>query len=324
MQDAQLQDFVSKISKTRLQNFIPEIEHNMQTHLQERRHGKWFEWENMIATKVPSLAEFQDRNKMHLGKREELSEQQYHDFCDVIDSLIPWRKGPFTFFDLQIETEWRSDWKWDRIKDHIDVKNKMVLDVGCGSGYHCWKIWDAGAKYVIGIDPTQIYYFQFLLTKKLFGFDVPVFFLPIGIEHLPQNTKTFDVVFSMGVLYHRKSPLEHLETLRSHLCKGGTLVLETLIVDGPLHHAFVPEDRYAQMRNVWFLPSPSTLEFWLKKVGFVDVTCVDINQTTIEEQKTTRWMPYQSLSDFLDPTDNNYTIEGHPAPKRAFFVAKCP
>ena len=73
--------------------------------------------------------------------------------------------------------------------------------------------------------------------------------------------------------------------------------------------------------NVKNVP-PSTLHMWLERVGFTDVKLVDINQTTVEEQRTTHWMPYQSLSDFLDPSNSNLTIEGYPAPKRAFFTAK--
>ena len=313
--------FFSNFQTSSLGPYLDEIQKNLEHLLEHKQHGKWHDWTQGIQKIVPITAQFKNLSTMSIGKKEEITDVEYQDLYHFLETLIPWRKGPFHLFDIEIETEWRSDWKWDRIKDHIDLSNKTVLDVGCGSGYHCWRMLDEGAKWVLGIDPTQVYYFQFLLIKKMLGNALPVYFLPIGIEHIPKHTQAFDVVFSMGVLYHRKSPIEHLETLRSQLPKGGTLVLETLVVDGPLYHVLLPKDRYAQMRNVWFLPSPSTLQQWLERVGFTDVTLVDINQTTVEEQKTTHWMPYQSLTDFLEPSNSDLTIEGYPAPKRAFFTA---
>ena len=180
---------------------------------------------------------------------------------------------------------------------------------------------DEGAAWVLGIDPTQLYYFQYLICKHYIG-DAPVHFLPLGIEDLPLHTQAFDTLFSMGVLYHRRSPLDHLEQLRGQLRKGGELVLETLVVEGELHYALVPEDRYAMMRNVWFLPSVSTLHHWLQRAGFTNIRVVDINQTSREEQRSTAWMTFQSLSEFLDPDDPSRTVEGYPAPTRATFIAE--
>jgi tRNA (mo5U34)-methyltransferase len=51
---------------------------------------------------------------------------------------------------------------------------------------------------------------------------------------------------------------------------------------------------------------------------------VDISTTSIEEQRSTDWMTFESLEDFLDPNDHSKTIEGHPAPTRAVFLAEAP
>ena len=95
-------------------------------------------------------------------------------------------------------------------------------------------------------------------------------------------------------------------------------------VEGDVNTVLVPEDRYAQMRNVWFLPSVPALELWLRRAGFTDVRSVDISRTSVEEQRATQWMRYQSLPDFLDPQDHSRTIEGLPAPLRATLVARKP
>ncbi len=240
----------------------------------------------------------------------------------TLQGLHPWRKGPFELFGVHIDTEWRSDWKWDRLAHAIDdLAGRRVLDVGCGSGYHCWRMLGAGATEVIGIDPTPLFVVQYWALRKYLQRD-EVWVLPVGIEQLPAKLQAFDTVFSMGVLYHRRSPLDHLLELRDCLRPGGQLVLETLVIEGPAGATLVPEGRYARMGNVWFLPTCDTLLGWLRKLGFVDCRLVDVTATSTEEQRSTDWMRFQSLADFLDPGDSSKTIEGYPAPRRAIVTAR--
>lgn len=240
---------------------------------------------------------------------------------NALQGLHPWRKGPFQFFDTYIDTEWHSDWKWDRLVPHISpLAGKTVLDIGCGSGYHCWRMRGAGAELVVGVDPTPLFICQFFAMQKYLQ-DPNVAVLPMGIEHLPEKMQAFDTVFSMGILYHRRSPFDHLQALKNLLKPGGELVLETLVIDGEEGQTLVPEGRYAKMGNVWFIPSPATLLQWLKKIGFTSAKLVDVNQTSIEEQRSTDWMRFHSLEQFLDPDDLSRTIEGYPAPKRAIIIA---
>ena len=241
----------------------------------------------------------------------------------ALRGLIPWRKGPFHPFGVHVDTEWRSDWKWQRVAPHLDLQGRRVLDVGCGNGYYMWRMLGAGARSVVGIDPNWLFLCQFLAMKNYLP-DMPAWHLPLAIEELPAKLLGFDTVFSMGVLYHRRSPIDHLLELKDCLRKGGELVLETLVVEGDAQQVLVPEDRYAQMRNVWFLPSVPALELWLRRAGFLDVRCVDVSVTSVEEQRSTDWMRYQSLPEFLDPLDHRRTLEGLPAPRRAVLVARKP
>jgi len=270
-----------------------------------------------------------DTATVKVGNKEDISPETQQNLHTSLQTLHPWRKGPFSFYGIDINTEWRSDWKWDRLKNHITpLKGRKILDVGCGSGYHCWRMYGSGASFVLGLDPSLLFWMQFRACKKLIQSSssnpLPVFYAPIPMDAFPINAQYFDTVFSMGVLYHRRDPFSHLERLKQALKKGGELVLETLIMDGPLHHCFVPEDRYAQMRNVWCIPSIPTLTLWLKRSGFTNIRTVDINQTSIEEQRSTPWMRFQSLVDFLDPEDIHRTTEGYPAPKRAIIIANRP
>jgi tRNA (mo5U34)-methyltransferase len=240
----------------------------------------------------------------------------------ALQGLHPWRKGPFELFGVHIDTEWRSDWKWDRLAQAIDdLAGRRVLDVGCGSGYHCWRMLGAGAAEVIGIDPTPLFVLQYWALRKYLQRD-EVWVLPLGIEQLPPKLQAFDSVFSMGVLYHRRSPMDHLLELRDCLRPGGQLVLETLVIEGSPGTSLVPAGRYARMGNVWFLPACDTLLGWLRKTGFVDCRLVDVSATSTDEQRSTDWMRFQSLADFLDPADRSKTIEGYPAPRRAIVTAR--
>ncbi len=241
----------------------------------------------------------------------------------ALRQLHPWRKGPFFIHGIHIDTEWRSDWKWERLKNHIaPLTGRTVLDVGCGSGYHCWRMAGMGAALVIGIDPTLLYVMQYFAVRHFLGEQGEgVYVLPLGIEDLPPRLEGFDTLFSMGVLYHRRSPLDHLLELHAALRPGGELVLETLVIDGPLGETLMPEGRYAKMRNVWFIPSPATLELWLRRCGFKNIRTVDISVTSIEEQRSSGWMQFESLQQFLMPDDLSRTCEGYPAPRRAIIVA---
>jgi tRNA (mo5U34)-methyltransferase len=66
------------------------------------------------------------------------------------------------------------------------------------------------------------------------------------------------------------------------------------------------------------------LHVWLARCGFVDITLVDATATTTDEQRSTEWMPFESLREALDPDDPTKTVEGWPAPRRAIVIAKTP
>lgn len=242
----------------------------------------------------------------------------------ALRQLHPWRKGPYCLHGIHIDTEWRSDWKWQRLAGHIaPLTDKLVLDVGCGNGYHCWRMLGAGARRVIGVDPTLLSVMQFQAIKHLAG-AYPVDVLPLSFDAVPPDLNAFDSVFSMGVLYHLKSPIDHLLGLKGCLKAGGQLILETLIIDAGPGQVLVPADRYAKMRNVWFIPSPPTLLGWLQRCGFRHLRLIDVTPTRCQEQRSTDWMRFHSLADFLDPHDPARTAEGLPAPVRAIFLAEKP
>mgnify|MGYP005987196565 CR=1 FL=1 len=311
-----------------LEVWVKELPHQLEQALSVERWGDMPGWQlalKNLPQMVPSQIDLKD--SVTIGMPSDCNDQTREQLKEALMGLHPWRKGPYNLFGLHIDAEWRSDWKWNRVIPHLaPLKDRLVLDVGCGNGYHCWRMLGEGANRVIGIDPSNKFVHQFYAikhyTKEASGKAPPIDVLPLGIEQLPAELKAFDTVFSMGVLYHRKSPMDHLRELKDCLFPGGQLVLETLVIEGELGEVLVPEGRYAKMRNVWFLPSVETLLSWMRKCGLKNPRMVDISKTSFEEQRSTEWMHFDSLPSFLDKNDDSRTTEGHPAPVRAVFVAE--
>lgn len=290
--------------------------------LEMDRHGNlqhWIDvWKQLPnAENVKLLA---DRNAVTIEGTLTIDDQST--LRQKLMAFHPWRKGPFEILGLPIDTEWRSCLKWDRLAPHVEFRERRVLDVGCGNGYYGWRMLQAGASLILGFDPFLLFLMQFEVVRRYVDPAVAHYVLPLTDEDIPERLNVFDVTLSMGVLYHRTSPIDHLQSLWHSLRPGGTLVLETLILESENLTCLVPQDRYAKMRNVWFIPSIAMLKLWLQRTGFRDVQVIDISRTTPDEQRRTDWMTFESLTDFLDPADPNRTIEGHPAPVRVMLLAR--
>lgn len=289
----------------------------------EPSHGDYDKWQAAIDT-MPELALFEmdlGAATVTIGGPGDFGSIEQRILRENLMWLHPWRKGPFELFGIQIDAEWRSDLKWARLKNHIDLKDKLILDIGCGNGYYLFRMLGAGAKAAVGIDPHLLYVMQFQAINK-YAQTHHAAVLPLGVEDVPVNCGCFDTVSSMGILYHRRDPKEHLSQLHGFLKPGGQVVLETIVLNTTGEELLVPKGRYGKMHNVRAIASPRLLEKWLAGCGFENIELLDITKTTSNEQRKTDWMTYESLNDFLDPTDDTKTIEGHPAPVRAILIAR--
>jgi len=282
--------------------------------LGSRPHGRDLEWQAVI-DQIAAL------NERRAGALPETSDTVALE--QTLLGLHPWRKGPFRLSGVLIDSEWQSQLKWARLQDHIhSLKGRFVLDVGSGNGYYLSRMVEAGAKLAVGIDPTRLFFYQFEAVCLLSGLPRAAI-LPLMDEDLP-SIALYDTVFSMGVLYHRRNPLDHLACLKRVMRPGAELVLETLIVEDESRypHGLIPTNRYAKMRNVWSVPTIKQVIGWLQQAGFQHARVADVSPTTTKEQRQTPWMTFESLSDFLDPLDESKTIEGYPGPVRAIAIAE--
>jgi tRNA (mo5U34)-methyltransferase len=306
---------------------LPQLETILASELKRLTKGR--EHYQQLLSKLPEITAQTDNCSYSLpevtvGREQELTLQQHSQLKDTLTKLIPWRKGPFSIMGHMIDAEWRSDQKWDRIKDAIgDLRGKTVLDIGCGNGYFMFRMLEKNPALVLGIDPVWHCHAQFHLVNH-FAPDNQLHHHMLGIDHLPHFNQMFDTILSMGIVYHHRHPIMQLMDIYQALKPGGELVLESIGIPGEESNALFPPDRYAKMGNVWFIPTASCMVNWLKRSKFKQVEIISDTLLTPKEQRLTKWCPppHQSLTDFLDPDDPNKTIEGHPAPRRFAIFAK--
>lgn len=289
----------------------------------ENAKGNFLKFKNIlenISDHNPSRQDFKGR-AITIGDKSDISEKEQRILNTQLEQLCPWRKGPYNIFGIDIDSEWQSWMKWERLESHIgNLKGRRILDIGSSNGYYMFKMAAGNPLMVLGVEPQSSFYFQYLAIQKFLQQE-NVFCLPVPHDQLPKMDRYFDTIFCMGVLYHRKSPIEMLKSIYDSMKPGGELILENLVINSKQNICLFPRNRYAKMRNIFFIPDLLVVESWLLRAGFTNIRCVDIEKTSVKEQRKTRWIHTETLSDFLDPDNSDKTIEGYPAPVRAIFIA---
>ncbi len=293
---------------------------NIDTLREERQ--KWMGWKN-IAPLRQALESLEEGSwDVELGDVVKISGTYGtpSDVERVARLMMPWRKGPFELFDTYIDTEWKSNIKYNLLRKHFDLQDKKVADIGCNNGYYLFRMQEDKPKLLVGFDPSPLYKTQFDFINHFVKSDI-VYEL-LGVEHLEFYEQKFDTIFCLGVLYHRSDPVAMLKSLYRGLEKGGELILDTFYIDGEDEMALCPESSYSKIPNIYFVPTIKALENWCKRAGFSGYEVLETSVTTSEEQRKTEWIEGQSLEDFLDPEDPSKTVEGYPAPKRVYVKMK--
>ncbi|ECW3374881.1 tRNA 5-methoxyuridine(34)/uridine 5-oxyacetic acid(34) synthase CmoB [Campylobacter jejuni] len=239
----------------------------------------------------------------------------------IAKELKPWRKGPFKIDDLFIDTEWQSFIKFNILKPFMnEISQKCVADIGCNNGYYMFKMLEFNPAKLIGFDPSIKYRLQFELINALAK--TPIKYELLGVEDLPSYGLKFDVIFCLGVIYHRSDPIKMLKDLKAGLNKNGVVFLDTMYIEDEREIALVPNKTYSKIPNIYFVPSISALKNWCERAGFKEFEVLATKKTDENEQRKTEWIDSFSLENFLDPKDKNFTIEGYEAPKRVYICIK--
>lgn len=287
---------------------------------------EWFSWKDnkarvQIIENLPHVENistaFEDTIRIQTEHLEKEIREHIH---NAALGLRPWRKGPFQVFDTFIDTEWKSFIKYNLLLPHVNLENKIVGDIGCNNGYYLFRMLLENPKKLIGFDPSALYKLQFDFINHFIN--SPIKFELLGVEHLPFYEHKFDILFCLGVLYHRPNPVATLKELRAGLNKNGELILDTFMIDGEEPHALCPGATYSKIPNIYFVPTIKALQNWCEKAKFSSFEILEVKETNKEEQRKTSWILGESLDDFLDPQNPTQTIEGYPAPKRVYIKVK--
>ena len=297
-------------------------------HIRAER-SKWFEWKNIkpMQEALKKIEQIEVGNRtidykdwVKVTTNSPLSKEDFSILQENAKALIPWRKGPFSLCGLDIDSEWQSNIKYNLLRPHFNLKNKIVADVGCNNGYYMFRMLEDHPKKIVGFDPSPIFKTQFGIVNHFVKSDIKYELL--GVEHLEFYEHKFDMIFMLGVLYHRSDPIAALKSLYRALNKNGEIIVDSFMIDGEDEVALCPTSRYAMIPNVYFIPTVNCFKNWMSRAGFVDIELIEITTTDEKEQRVTSWTFEQSLNNFLDPNDDTKTVEGYPAPKRAYLKAK--
>lgn len=317
-----------------LQQFQDVIKYGELQELREKsaaviNRDHWAEMRGVLEKIDQTAAAMNDKTSLDLsdspvliGRETEASPEDHETILNGLELLKPWRKGPFSVFGNFIDTEWQSNRKWERIAPELgDIKDKRVADIGCGNGYYMYRALAHNPELIVGVDPFELYYYQFEFLQH-FVRDERLVFELTGADSISIFPEFFDLVLCMGVVYHHRDPIGMLKTIASSMRPEAELILESIVIPGEEEIALCPSGRYTMMRNVFFVPTATTLKTWAARSGFEDIEIFSTTEVTIEEQRSTRWAPFNSLEDFLDPNDSSKTVEGYDAPLRVALKAR--
>ncbi|QOY55572.1 tRNA 5-methoxyuridine(34)/uridine 5-oxyacetic acid(34) synthase CmoB [Candidatus Sulfurimonas marisnigri] len=278
---------------------------------------KWMTWKN-IAPLREALSNLEDGSwDIELKDAVKISGEAPKNIEEVAKLMMPWRKGPFELFDTYIDSEWKSNIKYNLLRKHFSLKDKRVADIGCNNGYYMFRMQEDEPKLLVGFDPSPLYKTQFDFINHFVKSEI-VYEL-LGVEHLEFYEEKFDTIFCLGVLYHRSDPVAMLKSLYKGLDKQGEVILDTFYIEGDNEMCLCPESSYSKIPNIYFVPTIKALKNWCLRAGFVDFEVLETSKTDANEQRKTHWIDGQSLEDFLDENDNSKTVEGYPAPARVYI-----
>lgn len=279
---------------------------------------KWMEWKN-IAPLREALEKLENGSwKITLGDTivVEGEVEDSKKIEDIARSMMPWRKGPFKLFDTFIDSEWKSNIKYNLLRKHFDLRDKRVADIGCNNGYYLFKMQEDKPKSLVGFDPSPLFKTQFDFINHFIKSDIKYELL--GVEHLEFYEEKFDFIFCLGVLYHRSDPVAMLKSLYRGLDKTGEVILDTFYIQGDEEICLSPASSYSKIPNIYFVPTIKALQNWCLRAGFSSFEVLERSKTSSNEQRKTSWIEGESLENFLDANDTSKTVEGYPAPARVY------
>ena len=131
-----------------------------------------------------------------------------------------------------------------------DLNNKIIIDIGCGSGRLCYLLAKENASKVVGIDYSQ----QMIDIAKEFvknkGHEEKIQFECVDFFTKYETNEKFDISIALGVFDYLQFPEKFLEKMKS-VTKG------KIIASFPARYAF-----QAPIRRVWLYTRKCPVYFY--------------------------------------------------------------
>ncbi|MCT2535316.1 methyltransferase domain-containing protein [Aquibacillus koreensis] len=108
--------------------------------------------------------------------------------------------------------------EWHILRKMIpDLRNKSVLDLGCGYGWHCRYAREQQASSVIGVDISE----KMLQKAREMTDDAAITYLQLPVEDIDFSDSQFDVIFSSLAFHYIKSFDQLCQKVYRYLKPGG-------------------------------------------------------------------------------------------------------
>lgn len=138
--------------------------------------------------------------------------------------------------------------EWKTLEKMLpDFRDKRVLDLGCGFGWHCQYAIEHGAKAVTGVDISEK-----MLSQAKEKTDDKIDYIQTPIEDISFDEDSYDVVISSLAFHYIKSFEQIVERASECLVKGGYFVFS---VEHPIFTAYGSQDwYYDEVGNILHFP----------------------------------------------------------------------
>ena len=123
-----------------------------------------------------------------------------------------------------------------------DLKDKTILDLGCGFGEHCKRFVESGAKKVVGIDISE----KMLEIAKQENADSKITYINMPMENISQLKEKFDVVISSLAFHYVEDFTGVVKNIFDLLNENGTFLFSQ---ENPLCTCFSGGNRWTKDEN---------------------------------------------------------------------------
>lgn len=164
--------------------------------------------------------------------------------------------------------------EWKTLESMLpEFKDKRVLDLGCGLGWHCQYAVEHGAKAVTGVDISEK-----MLNVAKEKTDNKICYIQMPIEDISFSQNSFDVVISSLAFHYIESFELIIEKVSNCLVAGGDFVFS---VEHPVFTAYGNQDWwYDENRNILHFPVDNYFFEGKRDANFLGEKVIKYHKTT--------------------------------------------